>query len=101
MGGLGALMSSSTNGPLKRIKSGVFSRGLALAKVSVSAGARAASHAMGNLFVDESEKGERYKDMLVSQISVLTRELGELKGSLMKVGQLLSMHGEHFLPAEA
>ena len=36
----------------------------------------------------------------MSQVELLTRELGELKGSLMKVGQMLSMYGEHFLPAE-
>ncbi len=86
---------------LKQIKSGAFSRGLALAKVSLAAGARAASLAVGNLFVDEGEKTERYKEMLISQVGALAQELGQLKGSLMKVGQLLSMHGEHFLPPEA
>lgn len=86
---------------LKGIKTGVFSRGLALAKVSVSAGARVASHAVGNLFVGDDEKAERYKAMVTSQMRALTQEFGKLKGSLMKVGQLLSMHGEHFLPPEA
>jgi len=86
---------------LKKIKSGVLSRGLALAKVSVSAGTRAASHAMGSLFASDDEKAERFKEMLISQVNSLTHELGQLKGSLMKVGQLLSMYGEHFLPPEA
>src|SRR6185437_1107551 len=86
---------------LSRIKSGALSRGMALARASVSAGARVASHAVGNLFASEDEKPERFKDMLISQVESLSRELGQLKGSLMKVGQLLSMYGEHFLPAEA
>jgi predicted unusual protein kinase regulating ubiquinone biosynthesis (AarF/ABC1/UbiB family) len=86
---------------LSSIKTGPFSRGFALAKVSVSAGARVASHAIGNLFSDESQKAERYRELLMSQVSHLTSELGELKGSLMKVGQMLSMYGEQFLPPEA
>ena len=86
---------------LSRIKSGVFSRGLALAKVSVSVSAKAASHAVGTLFSSDSEKSDRFKEMLISQVELLARELGQLKGSLMKVGQLLSMYGEHFLPPEA
>lgn len=86
---------------LSQIKTGPFARGLALARVSVSVGARAASHAFGNMFSDESDKAERYRDLLMSQVGHLTRELGELKGSLMKVGQMLSMYGEQFLPPEA
>ncbi|MEO5968656.1 MAG: AarF/ABC1/UbiB kinase family protein [Bdellovibrionia bacterium] len=86
---------------LSSIKTSPFSRGLALARVSVSVGARAASHALGNMFSDESERADRSRGLLMSQVGHLTRELGELKGSLMKVGQMLSMYGEHFLPAEA
>jgi predicted unusual protein kinase regulating ubiquinone biosynthesis (AarF/ABC1/UbiB family) len=86
---------------LSSIKTSPFARGLALARVSVSAGARAASHALGNVFSDESQKADRSRGLLMSQIGHLTRELGQLKGSLMKVGQMLSMYGEHFLPPEA
>jgi len=86
---------------LSGIKSGAFSRGFALARVSLSAGAKVASHAVGNIFGDEDTKGERLKAMVISQMDLLSRELGELKGSLMKVGQMLSMMGEHLLPPEA
>ncbi len=86
---------------LKQIKTGVFSRGLALAKLSVSAGAKAATHALGNVFANENERSDRFKEMLKSQVDLLAKELGQLKGSLMKVGQLISMYGEHFLPPEA
>jgi predicted unusual protein kinase regulating ubiquinone biosynthesis (AarF/ABC1/UbiB family) len=94
-------MSIKDKERLSKIKSSMMSRGFALARVSVSAGAKAASHAVGNLFADEADKPERFKEMLMSQVDSLTRELGQLKGSLMKVGQLLSMYGEHFLPPEA
>ena len=86
---------------LTRIKSGVFSRGFALAKVSVGASARAATHAVGTLFANESEKSQRFKELLFSQVEILSEELGQLKGSLMKVGQMISVYGEHFLPPEA
>jgi predicted unusual protein kinase regulating ubiquinone biosynthesis (AarF/ABC1/UbiB family) len=86
---------------LKKIKSGVFSRGLALAKVSVAAGAKAAGHAVGGLFSSEEEKAESLKKLIFDQVGMLSRELGQLKGSLMKAGQMLSMYGEHFLPPEA
>lgn len=86
---------------LKKIKSGVFSRGLALAKVSVTAGAKAATHAVGGLFSTEEEKAESLKKLIFDQVGMLSRELGQLKGSLMKAGQMLSMYGEHFLPPEA
>ena len=91
----------ATRKPLRKIKVGTFSRGFALAKVSVRAGAKAATHAIGNIFVNESEKPERLKELLVSQMGLLSKELGQLKGSLMKVGQVLSIVGEHFLPPEA
>jgi predicted unusual protein kinase regulating ubiquinone biosynthesis (AarF/ABC1/UbiB family) len=89
------------SGKLKKIKEGAFSRGFALARVSMSAGAKAASHAVGSIFAAEADKPERLKALLVSQIELLARELGQLKGSVMKVGQMLSMYGEHFLPPEA
>jgi predicted unusual protein kinase regulating ubiquinone biosynthesis (AarF/ABC1/UbiB family) len=93
-------MAQRPRAKLNKLKESAFSRGLALAKVSVSAGARAAGHAMGSLFASEEDKPERLKALLMSQVQLLSRELGELKGSLMKVGQMLSMYGEHFLPPE-
>jgi predicted unusual protein kinase regulating ubiquinone biosynthesis (AarF/ABC1/UbiB family) len=85
---------------LTKIKESAFSRGLALARVSMSAGARAAGHAIGGVFANEADKPERLKAMLMDQVGMLARELGKLKGSVMKVGQMLSMYGEHFLPPE-
>ncbi len=85
---------------LTSIKSGTFSRGFALARLSVSAGAKAAGHAIGNFFGEEDQKEARFRQMLLSQVESLASELGQLKGSLMKVGQMLSVFGEHVLPPE-
>jgi predicted unusual protein kinase regulating ubiquinone biosynthesis (AarF/ABC1/UbiB family) len=85
---------------LSKIKSGALSRGISLAKMSLNVGAKAAGHAIGGVF-SGTEKDERLKTLLMSQLKVLSTELGQLKGSVMKVGQMLSVVGEYFLPPEA
>jgi predicted unusual protein kinase regulating ubiquinone biosynthesis (AarF/ABC1/UbiB family) len=85
---------------LKNLKTGVFGRSLSLAKLGLSAGAKAAGHAVGNLFGEEAAKELRKKTHLMEQALLISQELGELKGSLMKAGQMLSVYGEHFLPPE-
>lgn len=77
---------------LSQIKSSVFSRSLSLAKLGLGAGIKYASTKITNSSID---------DFINSQALHLTKEFGELKGSLMKAGQMLSMYGEHFLPPEA
>jgi predicted unusual protein kinase regulating ubiquinone biosynthesis (AarF/ABC1/UbiB family) len=52
---------------------------------------------------DQEESDEqRAKTLkhLEEQAHEISHELGKLKGSVMKVGQLLSMYGEHFLPPQ-
>jgi len=87
--------------PLNSLKTGALSRGLSLARMSLSAGVRAAGHTVGNLFADEDGRAERLKTLLTTQAGALAKELGQLKGSVMKVGQMLSMVGEGVLPPEA
>lgn len=77
---------------LSQIKSSVFSRSLSLAKLGLNAGLKYTSSKITNSPLDE---------LLNSQALLLTKEFGELKGSLMKAGQMLSMYGEHFFPPEA
>ena len=72
-----------------------------MAKLTVSTGARLARHSIGTLLSDDNVKQQKWKAFLTERASGLSKELGELKGSLMKAGQMLSMYGEHFLPPEA
>ena len=76
---------------LSRIKSSVLSRSFSLAKLGLHAGLKYTSAKLSNSTLDEFVK---------SQAILLTKEFGELKGSLMKAGQMLSMYGEHFFPPE-
>lgn len=87
--------------PLTKIKSGVFSRGFAMARMTATLGARAAAHAAANALRQPEGKQESLRVFLSSQAQTIADELGQLKGSAMKAGQMLSMFGEHFLPPEA
>lgn len=86
---------------LKNLRTGALSRGFSLARLSFQVGAKAAEHAVGQLFSDEAARKVREKAKKVEQMAAVAKELGELKGSLMKAGQMLSVYGEHFLPPEA
>ncbi len=89
---------------LKKIKSGFFSRGVALARLTAEAATQAATHVAKEWVATEKDadsKAERLKVLLSSQTELVAREFGKLKGSVMKVGQLVSMYGEHLLPPEA
>ncbi|MCO4771032.1 MAG: AarF/ABC1/UbiB kinase family protein [Deltaproteobacteria bacterium] len=87
--------------PLQSIRTGRVSRGFAIAKLTMGAGLRVTGHAVSGLFTTKENRDERKRDLLLRQAADLTRELGELKGSMMKVGQMLSTYGEALLPAEA
>lgn len=60
-----------------------------------------AQHGVSTALKSADDKNENWKRLLQGQAALLSSELGELKGSLMKAGQMLSMYGEHFLPPEA
>ena len=77
---------------MKEIKKGSFSRGFRVAKLGLKTGLKAAS----NYIVPQDQE-----DYLFNQMKLIAEELGQLKGTMMKVGQGLSMYGEHFLPPKA
>lgn len=86
---------------LEKIKSSGFARGLSLARMTLNTSAGLAGHRMATLFSSDEKKDENWRSFLMNRAKFLSNELGELKGSLMKAGQMLSMYGEHFLPEEA
>lgn len=86
---------------IQKIKSSVFQRGFALASLSLKTSAHLASHGLSTLLASNKTKNEKWNLFLINRALDFSSELGELKGSLMKAGQMLSMYGEHFLPEEA
>lgn len=93
-------MSDKTSKKLDRIKSNIFSRTVSLAKFSIGAGAGLAGQGLNKIFKNESENEVHWNDFITDQAEKFTKEVGELKGSIMKAGQMLSMYGEHFFPPE-
>lgn len=94
-------MSLDNKKSLKKIKSSILQRSLKLTKMTLSAGGKIIGHNLQTAFSDESSKDLKWREMLTKQAQILSKDLGELKGSLMKAGQLISMYGELFLPEEA
>lgn len=59
-------------------------------------GSKFAQQKIGNWMSGEVETDS----LLKAQLSLLAQELGRLKGTAMKLGQMLSIFGEHFFPPE-
>jgi predicted unusual protein kinase regulating ubiquinone biosynthesis (AarF/ABC1/UbiB family) len=94
-------MASKRRGsPVDRIKTGSFERRLTLTRAGLFAGTRMAGHMATNWFSSKDKREARHKAMLSSQAQFLVDELGKLKGSVVKIGQVMALYGEHFLPEE-
>ncbi|WP_372981834.1 ABC1 kinase family protein [Marinobacter sediminum] len=85
---------------VSRIKTGSFERRLSLTRAGLYAGTRVASHMATNWFSNREKREQKHRAMLSSQARFLVDELGQLKGSVVKIGQVMALYGEHFLPDE-
>lgn len=86
---------------IKSIKAGPLARGFSLARIGLKAGVNLGSYSLSSLFAGGERKQELRHEMLTGQARLLAEELGKLKGSIMKVGQVVALYGEHFfLPPE-
>jgi predicted unusual protein kinase regulating ubiquinone biosynthesis (AarF/ABC1/UbiB family) len=83
------------------LKTSPWERNVALTRMGVSAGARIAAHEFFNLFRGDASRAASDRTFYAEQARKLAAELGQLKGSVMKVGQMLSLYGQYFLPPEA
>lgn len=93
--------SSARQPSIARLKTGSIERNFALAKLGVGAGAKLALHSISNIFRGEVSRSVADSDFYTAQAQVLAQELGQLKGSVMKAGQMLALFGDYFLPREA
>lgn len=94
-------MASNHKGTsVSRIKTGSFERRLSLTKAGLFAGTRMGAHMASNWFGGKENREARHKAMMSSQAQLLVEELGRLKGSVVKIGQVMALYGEHFLPEE-
>lgn len=86
------------------LSTGLFVRSLALARLALTTSGDIWTMNGKSALQDDlscpPEKRADLQEKLEEQAREIARELGSLKGSVMKVGQLLSMYGEHFLPPQ-
>ena len=83
------------------LKTRPLERNIALTRLGLGAGAKIAAHSVANLFRGEASRSQADSEFYARQAQVLADELGQLKGSVMKAGQMLSLYGQYFLPPEA
>ncbi|MGQ0502617.1 MAG: ABC1 kinase family protein [Panacagrimonas sp.] len=86
---------------LSSLRTGSFERNFALTKLGFGAGSQIVAHSIANLFRGEVSRSESDRAFYKRQAEILRDELGQLKGSVMKAGQMLSLYGQYFLPEEA
>lgn len=89
-----------TDRRLDRLKTGAFERRFSLARASLVAGTRLAASAAGSLFSAPEDRATARRKALAAQADYLVAEMGKLKGSVVKIGQMMALYGEHFLPEE-
>lgn len=85
---------------LDKIYTGKWQRQWALTKAGVQASGTAAGKMCGNVFLAKEKRQQRNKQVLSEQAQFLAQELGKLKGSVVKIGQMMALYGEHVLPQE-
>lgn len=96
---LDSIVSNHSN-TLSALKTSRFDRRLSMAKTSLNIGRRWASNSLSNLFADKATRESNNQEFLSSQADYLVQEIGKLKGSIVKVGQMMALYGEHLLHEE-
>jgi predicted unusual protein kinase regulating ubiquinone biosynthesis (AarF/ABC1/UbiB family) len=93
-------MTPPPDKPIKRIKTGFFERRMELAKAGFISGSKVLSHSAANFWASPEEKKRNNKELMAEQAQYMADELGKLKGSMVKIGQMMALYGEYFLPKE-
>lgn len=94
-------MNEDEKKSLSRLKTRPMDRNFAMTKMGVKAGTQVAGHVLLNMFRSGEGREQRDREFFTRQAQFLADELGQLKGSVMKVGQMLSLYGQYFMPPEA
>lgn len=83
------------------ISTGVFKRNLKVAKLSFDLGVSYVKKSVkDSLGIQTGQDSSKLVAIFREQAETISRELGKLKGGLLKAGQMLAMYGEYFLPEE-
>ncbi len=86
---------------IRRLATRPLERNIALTKLGFGAGTKIVAHSIANIFRGENRKSAADREFYQRQAQILADELGRLKGSVMKAGQMMSLYAQYFLPPEA
>ncbi len=86
---------------LTSLKTRPMQRNFTMTRMGVGAGMRAAGHGLGNLFRSADQREQANQAFVVREVQHFVDQLGQLKGSVMKAGQMLSLYGQYFMPQDA
>ena len=84
---------SDQNEKLKQLKTSSMDRRLSIAKASLLAGTRWAASSATSIFSSEEDKEKKRKQAMKEQAEYLVAEIGKLKGSIVKIGQMMALYG--------
>ncbi len=83
---------------MKKIKTGGLRRRIAIGAAGARGGLGLLSSRASGLFLPK-EQQEAHNDAALEREALrFVKELGELKGAYVKIGQMLALYGEHLLP---
>ena len=85
---------------IDNLKTSGFERRMSIAKTSLNIGRRWAGNSVSGMFLNKEARTARNQAFMETQANYLAAELGKLKGSVVKIGQMLAIYGEHILPPE-
>ena len=91
---------SNNSQSIDNLKTSGFERRLSIAKTSLNIGRRWAGNSVSGMFLGKEARTVRNQAFMEAQANYVAEELGKLKGSVVKIGQMLAMYGEHVLPPE-
>ncbi|WP_201584431.1 ABC1 kinase family protein [Psychrobacter jeotgali] len=91
---------SSSKQSIDNLKTSGLERRLSIAKTSLNIGRRWAGNSVSGMFLGKEARSKRNQAFMEAQANYVAEELGKLKGSVVKIGQMLAMYGEHILPPE-
>tara|TARA_B110000977_G_C11076297_1_gene491311 strand:+ start:517 stop:1893 length:1377 start_codon:yes stop_codon:yes gene_type:complete len=85
---------------LTRIKNRRLERRLSVSLAGLRAGGAIVLGRSTDWLLKEDERKTKRKSVLSKEAKRFANELGKLKGSYVKIGQMLALFGEHLLPKE-
>lgn len=86
---------------MDRLTTRPAARNWAMTRLGMGTGARFAAHSVSNLFRDKAGREDASRAFYRAEAETMADALGNLKGSVMKAGQMLSLYAQYFLPPEA